>query len=928
MLSFHPAEKIATPRAEVDWSASSSLGHRPVSFAGGKKPALRPLNRKSASIGTDVDLPAKTPRSGQQLPAMKLKASMDMLLQSRRPLTTRQVVGPKEMQPEHGDCLKLPIGLDRLWLLLPEAKRPSVTELLPISHETAMDTTEDALMEAVAKALFGSSGPALLASFANTAEARPPWTPRRLLEDRSVLQMTRWQCVPMRKEKVKEPEASQPCMIPEPPRDGRRRPFNTRWADVFADQLLSERAQAEMEETMRSQAESQAHRMGGTLDLREWSSRCPTVLDEKGLAIVALACSTRPSHVQLFAGPISLENFRLLSLWSRLQHIRIEGGEVLSIVGIEACRMLQDVSLLRCRKLRDVSPLGTCAELRSIDLRGCTELVSLGDVEAARPTPYPSDSVFSLSDLQRVNLLGCNGLCVEQLLSMHSAVKWIVLPTAKITTQCAVRSQGLERSCFSQDVKSAAQDFLQELVELIEPPVTCSWDQYRQHMAEVLQAKKYAGGLGVPDETIKAAWFKWNRAKLIVHLAFLTSEENAVLRTRSGRRGPARLRRCFVLIRWLKIRRLEGVTRKDFCHVLSKALDEPSELLSRVYNFMDVEREEVLTQEDFDRLVSFDGAASWQTVDKFRSWAFEKFGGLQKLWSAITRANTAGAGTPAQVLSEYVDYWAFEKALRKLGFTGKANEIFAILNDHVPKTPHLTSEEFQLLDWLWLSQIAKFKRWMVERHGSTRAAFKAMDANKSKVIAFSEFRKYLDMEMPTIEREDCERAFRLIDYNDSHSITMKEFEVLSKMDVDKLLEDLSCLRKLILAKWGTFHDAFVSMSSIKVSDLKARLGKKARKSKASGIRFVHFQQLKLAAEEIGYEPTHDLRLIFRYLDFNMEGTVVLEDFMALPVATVGDTRECFDKVKAYLLKQWGSFSSSYSGFCRAVQLEKEADKNK
>jgi len=215
---------------------------------------------------------------------------------------------------------------------------------------------------------------------------------------------------------------------------------------------------------------------------------------------------------------------------------------------------------------------------------------------------------------------------------------------------------------------------------------------------------------------------------------------------------------------------------------------------------------------------------------------------------------------------------------------------------------------------------------MIEQHGSTRNAFKAMDKDNSQVIHFKEFNKYLETTMPAIDSEDLQRAFRLIDYNDSMSITVKEFEVLAKMDVNKLLGDLGLFRDLILQRWSTFHDAFVNMSNIKVSDAKARLGKKARETKSAGIRFVHFEQFRLAAKDLEYEPTHDLRLIFRYLDFNMEGTIVLEDFMVLPVATVRDTRECFAKVKAYLLEQWGSFQESFSGLSRAAQLQKEEEK--
>jgi len=275
-----------------------------------------------------------------------------------------------------------------------------------------------------------------------------------------------------------------------------------------------------------------------------------------------------------------------------------------------------------------------------------------------------------------------------------------------------------------------------------------------------------------------------------------------------------------------------------------------------------------------------------------------------------------------------VDYWAFSKALQKLGWKGQANEIFALLNDHKPKTPYISVDDFCVIDWLFLSQIDKFKQWTVSKYGSMQAAFKAIDLNSSGVIHSGELRKYLEQSkaMPGVGNEDIQRAFKLIDYNDSSSITIKEFEVLSQMDTTKFLGDLSKFRDLILTQWGSFHDAFVKMSNIKVSDAKAKLGKKARKTKRQGIQFVHFEQFRLAAEELKFEPSHDLKLIFRYLDFNMEGTIVLEDFMVLPVATVGDTRECFAKVKAYLLQQWGSFEESFSGLSRAAQLQREAEK--
>jgi len=412
----------------------------------------------------------------------------------------------------------------------------------------------------------------------------------------------------------------------------------------------------------------------------------------------------------------------------------------------------------------------------------------------------------------------------------------------------------------------------------------------------------------------------------------MTDAEKEVLKTRSGRRCPARFRRCVNLIKWMKIHRIEGVVRKDFNAVLSKALDEPKYLLSRVYNFMDVERVGVLTEEDFDRLNGgYEGAANPATVDKFREWAYTKFGGLQGLWDEIRRLHSSWSSVTAEVENDLgiVDYEPFHRALQKLGWKGKPAEIFSLFNDHKPKTPYMNIDEFLLIDWLYLSQIERFTKWMMAKHGSIKAAFKAMDVNHSAVISLSEFRTYLQKatELSGLAHDDLERAFRWIDYNNTASITVKEFQLLASFDATKFTHDLSTFRRLMIEKWGSFYDAFSNMSSIQVSDKKARLSKQARETKKQGIRFVCLEQFTLAAKELQFTPTHDLQLIFRYLDFNFEGTIVLEDFMVLPVATIVDTRECFSKVKAYLIETYGSCKDSYAGLSHAASILHEEERN-
>lgn len=304
----------------------------------------------------------------------------------------------------------------------------------------------------------------------------------------------------------------------------------------------------------------------------------------------------------------------------------------------------------------------------------------------------------------------------------------------------------------------------------------------------------------------------------------MTDAEKAVLKTRSGRKGPARMRRCVNLIKWMKIHRTEGVIRKDFNAVLAKALGEPKYLLSRIYNFMDVERVGVLTEEDFDRLNGgFEGAANPATVDKFREWAYTNFGGLQGLWDAIGRLHSTGSRASAENHLGIIDYEPFHKALQKLGWKGQSAEIFCLFNDHKPKTPYMNIDEFLLIDWLYLSQIEKFTKWMMAKHGSIKEAFRAMDVNHSAVISIIEFRHYLQNAnaFPGLASDDLERAFRWIDYNNTASITVKEFQVFASFDATKFTNDLSTLRRLILEKWGSFYDAFSNMSSIQVSDKKS-----------------------------------------------------------------------------------------------------------
>merc|ERR1712153_267471 len=156
-------------------------------------------------------------------------------------------------------------------------------------------------------------------------------------------------------------------------------------------------------------------------------------------------------------------------------------------------------------------------------------------------------------------------------------------------------------------------------------------------------------------------------------------------------------------------------------------------MLSRVYNFLDVEREGVLTLEDFERLTptkynpGFDGPATPEVVDKFRDWAYEKFGGLRGLWDAIIDLNASGERAATEDLEGGIDFYPFHKTLNKLGWKGAPGEIFTLLNDHKPKTPYITIDDFMLIDWLYISQIETFKTWIVAKHGSTQKAFKAID---------------------------------------------------------------------------------------------------------------------------------------------------------------------------------------------------------
>lgn len=735
------------------------------------------------------------------------------------------------------------------------------------------------------------------------------------------------------------PSSESPWGDPSKPKHPR--PFNSRWATVLGEQLLLAQAQTQMDLEQGVQ-EKNANISVGTLDLAPWWKGRPKGLrkedlDERALALVALASQTRPAHMCIIAENVSLTDLKMLSMWSRLQQIRFTGSTITSIVGIEGCYNLQEVHMTFCKKLCDASPLGNCQELRLVDLRGCEELAKLGDPFCLEDCQNPSGSLFRPPCLQRVNLVGCSRIPAEQLLLLYRGVQDIVLPNAKSATQCAAKLTLADRTQFTLDAKTSAETWLRQNMRsaqpasIGQPPVNCSWAKFKELMEDLIVATNYARSMGVPESALQDAEMRRREAKLAIHIGqVMTAEQIEQLKARSGRSAGAKMRRCYVLIQYMKIRRLEGVTRNDFCMVLCKALDEPRHMLSRIYNSMDVEREGVLTQEDFDRLAAgFDGPAMAETVDQFREWAHENFGGLKGLFAAIVRQNGKGA------LAEFVDYAAFAKALQRLGWQAKgetssssAEEIFVLLNDHKPKVPFITENDFMLIDWLYFSQVEKFKQWIQTRHGDTKRAFRAMDSNRSDAISLSEFRKYLiDYNvMPGVGCADCERFFRWIDLNDSNSVTHKEFDRLANMDTYAFLGDLSNFRAAVLQKWGTFRTAFYCMSNIKYKDAKAHLGKEAKKARKEGTRFVCYEQFRQAALGLEFKPEHDLRLLFRYLDFDMHGTIELEDFMALPVATVGDTRQCFAKVKAYLTDTWGSFADSYSGLSRKAQLQRDEEK--
>eukprot|EP00929_Paragymnodinium_shiwhaense_P080045 TRINITY_DN41724_c0_g2_i1.p1 TRINITY_DN41724_c0_g2~~TRINITY_DN41724_c0_g2_i1.p1 ORF type:complete len:985 (-),score=188.53 TRINITY_DN41724_c0_g2_i1:81-3035(-) len=846
----------------------------------------------------------------------------------------------RDLLPEHEESLLLPIGMDRLWLLLPAGKRPAPQAVLNASKQRAL-SVEDSL----ALGLLGDSGLRLLSVLRATEAAEPrPYSP-------TPSQITAQKRLAATLEHDSGIDQLARLLAGTGTRYGRKRQksdvseqHTAAWQEVTAPEGT---AMDSMGDGQICVAAKNILDIGGAWRSAhsKAQSRSAPSLDERALAVAVLACQTRPAHRSLLIDgadlQLKMENLKLFAFFPLLEKLSISEGTLASLKGIESCAgCLQQCHIFNCQKLQDVFPLSACRQLQSLDLGGCQDLRSI-------------HGLLSLPELRQVGLRGCTRVPLEELVQMYNIlmlrINWrLHFPSGEIARMCAGKMPRAQRQQLMQDARKVANDWLDGVADTLRPPITCSWDEYATRKTKLASAVNEVLEYGGPStDALHAAWDQQWRSTGRLHIARMTSEDRSVLKWRAGSGGPPRLRRVVNLMSWLKVRRLDGLLRADFVDILTPQCQESEGNISRVYNFFDLKRMTVLRREDFLRLgQGFAGPATGAAVQSFREWAHSRAPDASSSMRVLFR----DLALSQESYDEDLDYNDFVEGLAKLEYPGgNGDELFALLADHRPKATDVKATEFEGLEKCFLEEVKRFQKWMIEAHGSWEAAYKAMDLNKNKQLHVDELRRYFRRQgdISELQIEDRVRGLKLVDFSDSNNVSRLQFEKLANLDLDKMLEDLGALVDICVDQYGSLHTAFARFCALSAPDsaLKQIATKKSKaaaravrnyeKSKKSKVKstkalpeptVVCYAQFQGALEAIDFRPETDTRVLFRYIDGDMEDSITAEEWAMLPTlaATRASSRTSFSTIKDLLLKKYGSFDEAFTSMARDGKLAEEA----
>lgn len=295
-----------------------------------------------------------------------------------------------------------------------------------------------------------------------------------------------------------------------------------------------------------------------------------------------------------------------------------------------------------------------------------------------------------------------------------------------------------------------------------------------------------------------------------------------------------------------------------------------------------------LSARDLQALAHVKGPASLQEVDQFRVWLCEWQAARQrrKIAKAPNTMTDIGESVFAELVqrmdlngSGVVKFNTFVKALRKMkcpyvaaGNDGHLRELFMCL-DRKSKCSVSTQDVMDLAMFsarYQLTRVGHVRSFIRERFGSLRAAFKAMDIERSGAIKAEDWIEKMEKQYGFTNPEDLIACVRFIDKDGTRVLSDTDFDALGNFSESEFLKDLQLLHDQMVQHCGTLQEAWNNFGRRAANDEEVQAG--------MGLRA---QGFLAGCQLMGFNGTYHPRLLFHFLDATHEGCLRRADFALL-----------------------------------------------
>jgi len=326
----------------------------------------------------------------------------------------------------------------------------------------------------------------------------------------------------------------------------------------------------------------------------------------------------------------------------------------------------------------------------------------------------------------------------------------------------------------------------------------------------------------------------------------------------------------------------EGLRRLGY-----DGVDQYAEAL---FQFLDVSNNGSISTKELKVMEGIDGPASLRELDELRIWLCDWQEQREKLRRQAEQgtdnagqAASSPAGSPLTELwlrmdangSGNVSFGEFRRALRRMkhpdameGRDGKLQELFMCLD--LKSDGNIGEAEFHCLAVLsakfQLERVVSVRDFLKGRFGTLKAAFKAMDENRSGTLSKEEWMDVMKGRQSYPVQEDCVVCFQFFDKDNSQVLSGKEFELLGTFDQGKLLDDAQALCDLLVERHGSLEAAFDALRPPSMGP--ARPG-------------LDFRDFLAGLEASEFQCSVDPRLLFNFLDAMHVGCVTRNEFVQM-----------------------------------------------